>query len=77
MRPHIKCDKKDNYMPLQCTAVNETESEGGATPRPKKGGPMDCRCVDMNTGVTIEGSEVRVERGKKRPDCKPRGTHVM
>ncbi len=71
MKPQIMCDRQDNFMPLQCEPVEDN------TRMTKKGGPMDCRCVDVITGVTIEGSEVRVERGRKQPDCRPRGTYMV
>ena len=31
--------------------------------------PQFCRCVDSN-GTTVEGTEERVERGERRPDCR-------
>ncbi len=77
---NIECNKEGNFKPLQCdpivSAINESES-GGARSRSKKRDPMMCRCVEMLSGDTIVSSEVRVEPGMKRPNCRFRGKIIF
>ncbi|XP_064392880.1 protein jagged-1-like isoform X2 [Halichondria panicea] len=76
---NIECNKEGNFKPLQCdpivSAINESES-GGARSRSKKRDPMMCRCVEMLSGDTIVSSEVRVEPGMKRPNCRFRDCKI-
>lgn len=69
-------DKTNTTEEVNETAtLNNTAPETGTPARELskvRGVPLMCRCVEQENGTTIEGSEVMVDVGEKKPKCKPK-----
>lgn len=83
----IKCDPRGKFKPVQCRPIEEEEEGAPTEPdnppeaqrsiRTGRRIPQMCRCVSPEDGTTVEGTEMRVERGGKIPKCKHGEENLM
>ena len=70
---NIECEPDGDFRALQCSPVTDSSSEGeatgtrGRTRRSRE--QLSCRCVYPSNGTTVEGSQLMLGEGERRPNC--------
>ena len=73
---NIECEPNGNFRALQCSPVTDDAGSGAEestrrmrsrTRRSRE--QLSCRCVYPGNGTTVEGSQLLLREGEKRPNC--------